>query len=295
MDHQAQATPKRGLPVEMKNASSSKISVSGESIPLYYDNDGVLTLDAGQSIDTLVIGVLDYCNIRNQLGTAEASKNDTSLSFTSTAFITEVEIDWAKIESLDYTSVTDRIRHIGALLDTGEYVVDYATGTIYGKKASTQISLVAGAYIVVQSSMTATVTVDSAKTGSPDGGTTKKFLKVDGSDQLIESNSVAILASLADNETPTNIDDNRKEVAIAGTAETLVAASTVCKYVLIQAELNNTGVIVVGDSTVVAAEATRRGYALDAGDPVIIPINDAQKIYLDTTVNTDGVTFILFS
>ena len=91
----------------------------------------------------------------------------------------------------------------------------------------------------------------------------------------------------------TIVESGRKEVTVAGTAEAL-SASTECKSVTIQAEFNNTGIIVVGGSGVIAAEATRDGLALSAEDSVTINIDDLAKIFLDTTVSTDGVTFIYF-
>lgn len=93
----------------------------------------------------------------------------------------------------------------------------------------------------------------------------------------------------------TGIGDGRKEVDVAGTAETLVASSIPCTKVNIMAEKNNTGIICVGGSSVVAAEATRTGIPLDAGQSQTIEIDDLVKIYLDTTVSTDGVTFNYFT
>ena len=91
----------------------------------------------------------------------------------------------------------------------------------------------------------------------------------------------------------TFIQDGRKEVAVTGTAERLVATSLPCKEVIITAEDTNTGVIVVGTSTVVASAATRRGTPLTAGASLVLDVDDAFKVYLDTTVNTDGVTYII--
>lgn len=90
------------------------------------------------------------------------------------------------------------------------------------------------------------------------------------------------------------IGNGRKVVAAAGTAECLVAASTPCKRILMMAETDNTGVIVFGGSTVIAAQATRSGVPLNAGDSVVIVTNDLNKVYLDTTVNGDGVTYTYY-
>ena len=89
----------------------------------------------------------------------------------------------------------------------------------------------------------------------------------------------------------TGIADGRKVVAAAGTRETLVAASTPAKTVIITAETDNTGVIVVGGSTCVAALATRQGTPLDAGDSIVLEVDDLVDVYIDATVNGDGVTF----
>ena len=88
----------------------------------------------------------------------------------------------------------------------------------------------------------------------------------------------------------TGINDGRKEVASAGTAVTL-AASTACTKVTITAEEDNTGVIVVGGSSVVAALGTRQGTPLNAGQSYTVEIDDLVKIYLDSTASGDGVTY----
>lgn len=88
--------------------------------------------------------------------------------------------------------------------------------------------------------------------------------------------------------------EGRKEVTVAGTAEA-IAASTECTSVTIQAEFNNTGIIVVGTSTVVASEASRVGIALSAEDSITISTDDLAKVFIDATVSTDGVTFVYFN
>lgn len=90
---------------------------------------------------------------------------------------------------------------------------------------------------------------------------------------------------------PSAIDDGRQTVATAGTAAQLTATRTPCKVVTITAETDNTGIIVVGGEDVVAALATRRGTPLNAGDSYELSIDDLSKVYLDTTVNGDGVTY----
>jgi len=92
----------------------------------------------------------------------------------------------------------------------------------------------------------------------------------------------------------TGIADGRKVVTTAGTAVAL-AASTSVQYVVVTAETDNTGVIVVGGSTVVATLATRRGKPLNAGESFGFPVDNLADVYIDSTVDTDGVTFVYFS
>ena len=86
------------------------------------------------------------------------------------------------------------------------------------------------------------------------------------------------------------IGDGRQTVTTAGTRVAL-ASSTAAKIVIITAETDNTGVIVVGGSTVVAALATRRGTPLLAGDSVTLEVDDLADVNLDSTVSGDGVTY----
>ena len=106
-------------------------------------------------------------------------------------------------------------------------------------------------------------------------------------------NTLEQLKDIMDNSeiaTPTTLDDGRKVVASAGTAEAL-GASTTIKEVIVTAELSNTGVISVGGSGVVAAESTREGTPLEPGESAVIEIDDLAKVYIDSTVNGDGVTY----
>jgi proteasome assembly chaperone (PAC2) family protein len=95
--------------------------------------------------------------------------------------------------------------------------------------------------------------------------------------------------------TGTSLTNGRKIVSSAGTPEALVASMTPCKEVIITAESDNTGVISVGGSGVIAALGTRTGAYLEAGDPMTLNIDDAQKIFIDSTVSGDGVTFLIIS
>jgi len=84
-------------------------------------------------------------------------------------------------------------------------------------------------------------------------------------------------------------------VAAANAREDL-AGSTACSQVILTAETDNTGIVVVGAAaTVVAAIATRRGIPLAAGDSLTLEIDNLADIGLDSTVSGDGVTFVYFT
>lgn len=82
-----------------------------------------------------------------------------------------------------------------------------------------------------------------------------------------------------------------KAVTSAGTAEAL-AGSTACKWVTIQAQTDNTGVIAVGDSGVVTTVSTGDGILLEAGDTISIPIDNLADVFIDASVSGDGVRFM---
>ena len=82
----------------------------------------------------------------------------------------------------------------------------------------------------------------------------------------------------------------RKVVTTAGT-DVVLAATTPAKLVIIQAETDNTGIIVVGSSGVDWTLASRTGVALSAGEAVTLEINNLTNVYIDAAVSGDGVTY----
>lgn len=92
----------------------------------------------------------------------------------------------------------------------------------------------------------------------------------------------------------TGIGHGVTTVTAAGTDEVL-AGSTACKRVTIQAQTDNTGKIAVGASGVDATVATGDGVLLDAGDVFELDIDDLSKIYIDATVSGDGVRYCYFT
>ena len=145
---QDKVSEQRGLPVEIVADSQFVVSVSGETVQLYYFSDGILTADAGQAAGTLVEGKLANGGVLNAIGDMIGTFRDHSLSFTSTALLQERAFPFLVAEAYQTASGNDKLLAITNGFSNGDYCVDYRYGTIYGKKASTGASLTATAYKV---------------------------------------------------------------------------------------------------------------------------------------------------
>lgn len=85
----------------------------------------------------------------------------------------------------------------------------------------------------------------------------------------------------------------RKTVTAAGTAVALASSNADVISVAITAESDNTGLIAVGDSSVDATVgAQTNGILLTAGQTATFDVSDLTRIYIDSTVNGDGVTYV---
>ena len=104
---------------------------------------------------------------------------------------------------------------------------------------------------------------------------------------ITETNSSAISTAVA---IPTGIGHGVTTVTTAGT-DVVLASSTACKKVIIQAQTDNTGLIAIGASGVDATEATGTGVLLAAGEAVELEITNLATAYIDSTVNGDGVRY----
>jgi len=90
----------------------------------------------------------------------------------------------------------------------------------------------------------------------------------------------------------TSLADGRKTVTTAGTAVQLASSSARVNEVAITALSTNTGVVVVGGSTVVAASGTRRGQPLAPNQTVTLDVQDLSAVWIDSTVNGEGVSYM---
>jgi len=94
--------------------------------------------------------------------------------------------------------------------------------------------------------------------------------------------------------TTDTIVDGSKDVVTPGTAVQLSATSVPIGRVVVTSKEENTGLVVIGDSTVVAAQATRRGTPLTPLSTMDLTVDDLNKIYIDAEKAGDGVTFTYF-
>jgi hypothetical protein len=83
-------------------------------------------------------------------------------------------------------------------------------------------------------------------------------------------------------------------VTTAGT-DVALAASTACKRVVIQSQTDNTGLIAVGATGVDATEATGTGIILYPGDAFELETDNLADIFIDSTVNGEGVRYTYFT
>lgn len=92
----------------------------------------------------------------------------------------------------------------------------------------------------------------------------------------------------------TGIGHGVKTVAVAGTDEAL-AASTVCKRVVIEAQTDNTSGIAVGAAGVDATVATGTGVFLNPGDAFELEIDNLADVFIDALVSGEGVRYTYFT
>jgi len=82
----------------------------------------------------------------------------------------------------------------------------------------------------------------------------------------------------------------RKTVTTAGTRVQLGSSRSV-DSVAVTALEGNTGVICIGGSEVIAASGTRTGIPLAAKQTASIDTDDLSDLYIDATVNGEGVSW----
>jgi len=76
-----------------------------------------------------------------------------------------------------------------------------------------------------------------------------------------------------------------KNITTAGTPERISETSIPIKCIVIKAKSANTGLMYVGNSD------TTELFELNAKESITIPINDVNKVWIDSAVNGEGVVY----
>ena len=96
---------------------------------------------------------------------------------------------------------------------------------------------------------------------------------------------VSVTGSITET-TPTTGGSAQATVTTAGTEVQLATNS--CLSITIKAKSTNTGLIFVGfDNTV----SSTTGFILSAGEPVSYAISNTNKIWIDSSVNAEGISY----
>jgi len=197
---QEQVSQKRALPVNDTNLSTTVSTSSSATVQLYYYAAGVRTSDAGQAAGTVVDAVFVHKNILNSIGTNVATANDTSLAYTCTALTTELE--WAArpdiqalMEGLDNQTLSTRASQIGAVLNNGEFIIDYRRGLLIGKKATTASTMTSVTY-TYSAGGSGAITSIIPGTGATNLGKAE--------DSVHASGDTGVLALIVRSDTPAN-------------------------------------------------------------------------------------------
>jgi hypothetical protein len=178
--------------------------------------------------------------------------------------LTAIETDQAAIEALLTTIDVDTGSCAGHLLNIKN--ATYSDDDDWSNDSSRHM-LVGGLY---QSSMQSVTDGDVAP------------FQVDANGVLRTSHSI------------TGGADGVTTVSTAGT-DVVLGGDVACKKIDIQAQTDNTGIIAVGFTGVDATVATGTGVILNPGDTYSLEVNNLNLIYIDSTVNGEGVRYTYFT
>lgn len=209
------------MPVDDMSVSSSVLSITNETVSLYYSNSGTRTIDAGQAAGTIVMGQLANKNILDANGGYLATYKDTSLTFTGTCFTNEVKFPSNSYDKSKDLSWSAKLTAVTTGFANGDYCVDYSAGTVYGKKTTTASSLTATAYKLNQSQTSTTLITGDLELGAVE-------LKDAGTDtraNILAANTARTTATIVVATQPIDAAGNvlgRTAANTARTAATLV-------------------------------------------------------------------------
>lgn len=260
------------MPTDRVDDTSVVNSSSAETVVWYFDSSNAWGAAVGEAAGTVCYAKLTYSGVTNSLGSSVGSYNDTSLSFAAaTRAETLVSVPEAVFTQMETLGVTDKIAMIGNYLTTsGYFAVDHRRGAVWCKHK-------------------ATVANDSAtykyQTPLSGGGTGDKI-------DLIKVGGTSVTAAGSTLIIPTTLTGGSKTVTTSGTALAL-GTTLATKSIYIRAKSANTGNIFVGDSAVDAV--TSQQIILTANDSMTLDIADRATVFVDCSVNGEGVDYVCMS
>lgn len=98
----------------------------------------------------------------------------------------------------------------------------------------------------------------------------------------------AVLSAVGGSTAPTTFGNGQKNTVTAGTRVQLSSSSVPAKSITLKAKTGNTGTIYVGDSAV----SSSNGFELTSGDTLSIDIDNLNDVWIVSTVNAEGVSFV---
>ncbi len=122
-----------------------------------------------------------------------------------------------------------------------------------------------------------------------DGSGTWLFAIVD-SDGHAQVDVLSIATGTKVGHDVSGIGHGVKVVATAG-VDVVLASSTTCKILIIQAQTDNTNPVAVGATGVDATIATGTGIILYPGEVITLEVDNLADVYIDSITNGEGVRF----
>lgn len=194
------------------------------------------------------------------------------------------------------TTVLKTIVGVGTAVIGDIVVFDYGTDTIALWGATTYITAFTSSTITVSPALPiAPSTLDIFGLLQPSFITANSNHSINVADTIAETKLTSINNNIVAASQFFSLLDGKVVVATAGTRVQLIPSYTTSGQITITALSSNSGTIVVGGVTCVAAIGTRRGHPLEPGDSWSVTITDPTTLYIDATVNGEGVSYVQVS
>lgn len=129
------------MPIDIVGSTAQVLKINSETLKLYYFNNGVPTIDAGQAAGTVVIAKFLYSGILDRMGAMLGNEGDSSVAFTTgTVLTTAKRFQYRDIEDPVNKTLQEIALDVTSNFSNGDYCIDYRNGVLYGKKATTGVS-----------------------------------------------------------------------------------------------------------------------------------------------------------